>query len=331
MFSRQMAVMVATGGLLLGSSLWAAGKLSGKIALDGSSTVFPIAEAAADAFRKVEPAVRVTVGQSGTGGGFKKFAAGQTDISNASRPIKPEEASAAAGNKVQFIELPIAYDGLTFVVNKENTWCDTLTVAELKRMFVVDAEGGRQAPPKVQTWRDVRPDWPAEPIKFYIPGTDSGTFDYAREVLADKGQAIRSDVSASEDDNVLVQGVAGTRVAIGFFGVAFYEENIDKLKAVKIDGGKGPVEPTVQTIREGTYSPFSRPLFIYVNAGSVRRPEVDTFVRFYLANAADFCEEVGYVPLPEEIYERVTAHYKARRTGTLFGQSSRGSLSDLYK
>ena len=269
-------------------------KLSGEVKIDGSSTVFPITEAVAEEFRAVYPDVKVPIGVSGTGGGFKKFAANETDISNASRPIKDGEAEAAKANGVEYIELLVAYDGLSVLVNPANTWVDSLTVEELQKIWGPDST--------VKTWKDVRAEWPAEEIKLYAPGTDSGTFDYFTEEINGKSGAIRPDFIGSEDDNVLVQGIAGDKNALGFFGFAYYVENMDKLKGVKIDNGNGAVEPTFDTIKDGSYAPLSRPIFIYVKKASLERPEVKAFVTFYLETAKDILKEVGYVALPDEGY-----------------------------
>ncbi|MFZ4749701.1 MAG: PstS family phosphate ABC transporter substrate-binding protein [Phycisphaerales bacterium] len=301
--------------------------LKGAIKVDGSSTVYPITEAIAEEFNKVASKVRVTVGISGTGGGFKRFCAGEIDISDASRPIKKSEADGAGKASVEFVELPIAYDGLTIVVNPKNTWCTSLTVDQIKKIY--SASGG------VKTWKDIDPSWPEKAIKVYSPGTDSGTFDYFKEVTVGKDGSIRSDMSVSEDDNVLVRGVSGDEAAIGFFGCAYYFENKDKVKAIAVDGGKGAVPVSVESIENGSYAPFSRPLFIYVNKKSAERAEVDAFVDFYLKNAATLVGEVGYVKLPEAIYAKVGKNWDDRRTGTQFsdaeGKAVTGSLADIYK
>ncbi|MFT9497612.1 PstS family phosphate ABC transporter substrate-binding protein, partial [Anaerosolibacter sp.] len=269
-------------------------KLSGEIKIDGSSTVFPVTEAVAEEFRAINPDVKIPVGVSGTGGGFKKFAAKETDISDASRPIKDKEAEAAKANGVEYIELSVAYDGLSVLVNPENTWVESLSVEELNKIWAPDST--------VKTWKDVRPEWPAEEIKFYAPGTDSGTFDYFTEAINGESGAIRADFTASEDDNVLVQGIAGDKNALGFFGFAYYEENKDKLKVVKIDNGNGAIEPTFDTIKDGSYSPLSRPIFIYVSKEALARPEVKEFVTFYLESAKELVPQVGYVAMPDEMY-----------------------------
>jgi phosphate transport system substrate-binding protein len=329
-----MYMQNATGLVILGSAMISLGAmaqttdLKGSIKIDGSSTVYPITEAVAEEFKKEARDVRVTVGISGTGGGFKKFTVGETDISDASRPIKKTETDLASQNGIEFIELPVAYDGLSLVVNKANTWVDNLTIDEVKKIFT--ESGG------AKTWKDVRPTWPDKAIKIYAPGTDSGTFDYFKEVVAGDKGAIRSDMSVSEDDNVLVKGVSGEENAIGFFGCAYYFENKDKLKIVPIVNPKTnqAVTPTHQTIEEGTYAPFSRPLFIYVSVKSADRPEVQAFVNFYLQNAPELVDEVGYVRLPKSVYDKAKANFKNRRTGTQFmnaaGESIHGPVTSIY-
>jgi len=270
-------------------------KLTGAIQIDGSSTVFPVSEAVGEEFQKVNPEVRVTVGVSGTGGGFKRFTVGETDISDASRPIKDSEAAAAKEKGIEYIELPVAYDGLSVIVNKDNDWVDKLTVEELKKIWEPDS--------KITKWNQIRPNWPDKEIKLYGPGTDSGTFDYFTEEINGKAQASRSDYNASEDDNVLVQGMEGDRYSLGYFGYAYYVENKDKLKVVPIDAGKGAIAPSEQTINDGTYSPLSRPIFIYVNKTALKRPEVYEFVKYYVTEAPKLVPEVGYVALPEKMYK----------------------------
>ena len=302
-------------------------RMRGTIMVDGSSTVYPITEAVAEEFSAEAPRVKTTVGISGTGGGFKRFAAGETDISDASRAIKAKEADACTSNSIEFIELPVAYDGLTIVLNKKNDWVDYLTVDELKKIFLADSG--------VDSWNQVRDGWPDTPIKIYSPGTDSGTFDYFKEVVAGKTGSIRSDIQVSEDDNVLVRGVGGDTASIGFFGCAYYFENADKLKACPIQNSAGEkVLPSKKTIESGQYNPFSRPLFIYVSVKSIERPEVEGFVAFYLENAGDMAEEVGYVRLPEVIYDRCRANVENRRTGTQFtkdGEKVQGPLPSVYQ
>lgn len=270
-------------------------RLSGDIVIDGSSTVAPISEAVAEEFMKLHPGVRVTVGVSGSSGGFKKFVKGEIDIADASRPIKESEREAAAGLGIQAIELPVAYDGLSVLVNPANDFAACMTVEELKRIW----EPGSQ----ITHWNQVRPEWPAEPIKLYGPGTDSGTFEYFTEAIVGEAKKSRPDYVASEDDNTLVQGIAGDRYALGYFGYAYYAENTDKLKLVAIDGGDGCVAPSEQTINDGTYKPLSRPIFIYPSSKSLERPEVKEFVKFYLTEGRPLVSEVGYVQLPASMYE----------------------------
>lgn len=265
------------------------GKQSGKIAIDGSSTVYPITMAIAEEFRNEQPDVEVSVAMSGTGGGMKKFTAGEIDICDASRTIKQEEIDKAKANGIEYIELEVAYDGISVVVNKDNTWADTITVEELNKIWAKDSQ--------VKTWKDVNSSWPAEPIKLYGPGTDSGTFEFFTEAINKKAKESRTDYTPSEDDNVLVQGIAGDKDAMGYFGFAYYEENTDKLKVLKIDAGKGPVEPTFDTIKDKSYDPLSRPLYIYVNKAKLDQPQVKEFINFYLETAESIAKEVGYIPL----------------------------------
>jgi phosphate transport system substrate-binding protein len=283
------------------------------VKIDGSSTVYPITEAVAEDFQNARRgAVQVTVGLSGTGGGFKKFCAGETDISNASRPIKPEEQQKCKAAGINYIELPIAYDALTVVVNKQNTWASSMTVAELKKMWEPAAQG------KIANWSQVRSGWPNAPLKLFGPGADSGTFDYFTEAIVGEAKKSRTDYLPSEDDNVLVQGVSRDKNAIGYFGFAYYEENKDKLKAVAIDGGKGAVMPSPTTVENGTYQPLSRPLFIYVSSKAVQRPEVKQFVEYYLNNAAKLSKEVGYVALPSQAYQLAMNNFKGNKMGSVF-------------
>lgn len=268
--------------------------LTGTVRLDGSSTVFPISEAVAEEFQGLHQGVRVTVGSSGTGGGFSKFMAGETDINNASRPVKAEEIEQGKSTGVDYLALEVAYDGLSVVVNPANTFVDSLTLAELKKIW----EPGST----VDSWNDVRPEWPDKPLHLYGAGTDSGTFDYFTEVVVGSTGAARPDYTASENDNILVQGVAGDEGGLGFFGFAYYEASASQLKLVPIDGGNGPVAPTPATINDGTYSPLSRPLFIYVSKASAARPEVRAFIEFYLDNAPALATDVGYIPLPADEY-----------------------------
>lgn len=322
---------VAGAAVALAAGTPAQAELAGEIKIDGSSTVYPITQFVAETFNELNEKVNIAVGFSGTGGGMKKFAAGETDISNASRPIKAKEAKALAEAGIDFIEIPVAYDGLSIVVNKNNTWAKSLTVDQLKKMFLASNKG------KTKTWKDVNPEWPAIEIKMYIPGTDSGTFDYFKEVVVGKTEdAIRDDVSESEDDNVLVTGIVNDRGAIGFFGAAYYFANKDKLRAVPIVNKAGKaVAPTAETIESGNYNPFSRPLFIYVKKSSLERPEVKAFIDFYLADAGDFSEEVGYVALPGKVYDRAEANVKNKKTGTQYldaeGNKVEGAVTEVYK
>jgi len=292
------AVMVAViaGGLAYWYYVIAtAPKLIGTIEIDGSSTVYPITAAVAEEFQNVNPDVRVNVGISGTGGGFKRFTVGEIEISDASRPITTSEAQTAQQNGIEYIEFRVALDGLSVVVNSHNTWVDYMTVQELNMTWRPGSA--------VTKWSDIRSNWPSEPIHLYGPGTDSGTFDYFTEVIVGEAGASRPDYTASEDDNILVQGVAGDAYALGYFGYAYYAENTDKLKIVPIDSGSGPVTPSDQTINSGQYVPLSRPLFIYVNKESLERAEVKAFVRFYMENGEQLVAEVGYTPLPASVYQ----------------------------
>ena len=282
--------------------------LEGIVKVDGSSTVFPITEAVAEEFGKVHPKVRVTVGISGTGGGFKKYVMGEIDINDASRLIKSKEIKKAKENKIDYIELPVAYDGLSVVLNNDNDFVDYLTVDELNSIWKAEST--------IKTWKDLRPEWPDQKIKLYGPGTDSGTFDYFKEAIIGKKNNIRSDFTKSEDDNVLVQGVSGSKYAMGFFGYAYYAENQSKLKVAPIDGGNGAVIPTPETINNGSYTPLSRPIFIYVNPESTKRNEVDVFVEFYLENSSQLSSEVGYIPLPSNLLEKAKNRYKNKVTGS---------------
>jgi phosphate transport system substrate-binding protein len=304
--------------------------LSGQVTADGSSTVFPITEAAAKKFSGKHPKVKVTVGMKGTGGGFKVFTAGESDISDASRPITTAEFDQCKKNGVKFIELPIAYDGLTVVVNPKNTFVEQLTIDDLKKIFRDDM--------KAKTWKEVNPEWPDEIITIFAPGTNSGTFDYFKEILIAKDEkvGIRGDMSASENDSILVNGVAGDEHAIGFFGAAYYFSNKDKLKAVNIvdPHTQKAVAPTKETIESGEYAPFGRPLFIYISLSALDRLEVEEFVDFYLNNAGELASEVRYVPLPADIYKTARERFDKRETGTCYldkeGNKRSGSLAEVY-
>lgn len=304
--------------------------LAGSIKINGSSTVLPISNAVQERFNEQYPEVTISVDGAGTGNGFEEFQAKKTDISDASRPIKPGELEKCKENGVTFIELPIAYDGLTIVVNPKNDWVDTLTIDQLKKIFV-----GADA---AKNWSDVDPSWPEEPINIYAPGTGSGTYDYFHEVVIGKSDAeLRDDMNLNEDDNILVTGVAGNEYSIGFFGVAYYEESKDKLKAVQIVNPKDDKAylPTSENIASGSYAPFSRPLFIYVSTASLARAEVKTFVDYYMNNASELCEKVGYVRLPAEIIEKGKENLENEVSGTHYidseGSSRSGALSDIFK
>jgi phosphate transport system substrate-binding protein len=285
-----VGIIAACGGGEGGS-----GAESSEILIDGSSTVFPISQAVAEEFRVDRPEVQIPVGISGTGGGFKRFVEGEIDIADASRPIKDSESAQAAANGVEFTEFTIAYDGLSIVINKSNDFATCLTVAELKQIW----EPGSS----VDNWNEVRSEFPDKPLRLYGPDTDSGTFDYFTAAINDKEDASRADYTASSDDNVLVQGVSGDQGAMGYFGFAYYTENSEILNVVSVDSGDGCVGPSVTTINDGSYAPLSRPMFIYVNNASLERTEVRDFIEYYMNNAAELAEEVGYVGLSEADYQ----------------------------
>ena len=285
-------LLAACGGAEAGSGTGEAGALSGTIQIDGSSTVAPLSEAAAEMFQEENPGVRVVVGTSGTGGGFEKFCAGTTDVSDASRPIKDEEAALCEKNGISYEEIVVANDGLAVVVNPANDWADCLTLDQLKAIWGPDSTA--------KTWKDVDPSFPAEPLKLFGPGTDSGTFDYfTGEVNGEEG-ASRTDYQPSEDDNFIVQGIQGAKGATGYFGLSYVEENPDAVKAVAVDGGDGCVEPSAETVLDGTYTPLGRPLFIYASSDLVARPEGRAFLEFYIENDETIAEQALYIPLSEE-------------------------------
>lgn len=305
-----------------GNNEGAEGELAGNIQIDGSSTVYPITEAVAEEFRAEAPDVRVTVGVSGTGGGFKKFTRGDIDVVDASRQIKPSEDSLAQANGISYVELPVAYDGLTVVVNPENDWVKDITLEELKKIWEPAAQG------TITRWNQIRPEWPDREIHLYGPGVESGTYDYFTEAIVGESGASRGDYTASEDDNVLVQGVSTDPNALGFFGYAYYEENQDKLKVVPVDdqndsNGQGAILPTLETVKDGTYAPLSRPLFIYVNSKASARPEVVEFVNFYLDNAPTLSQEVGYIPMPAEMYQEQKQKFEQFAKGTSAPQAQK--------
>lgn len=301
--------------------------LAGDIAIDGSSTVFPITEAVAEEFGKLTNGkVRITVGVSGTGGGFKKFCNGETQVSDSSRPIKSSEVSLCAAGGVEYIEIPVAIDGLTVMVNRDNAFVRCLTVAELNKMWAPEAEG------VVTDWNQVRADWPADKMELYAPGVDSGTFDYFTDTVNGESGASRGDFTASEDDNVLVTGIAGSRNGIGYFGYAYYVENKERLQAVAIDGGNGCVMPTDAAINDGSYAPLSRPLFIYVRKDAAQTPHIAEFIRYFLgAEGQQLAAEVGYIPFPQAVYDLALAKFENGTTGPAFGGDNplEGSVEEI--
>jgi phosphate transport system substrate-binding protein len=304
-----------TGSALAVLTMSASTTFAQVVKIDGSSTVYPVTEAVAEEFQKANKGLKVTVGVSGTGGGFKKFCRGETDISNASRPISASEMADCKKVGVEYYELPVAFDALTVVINPRNTWLRQATVAELKKMWEPAAQG------KITRWNQVNPTWPDQPIKLFGAGSDSGTFDYFTEAIVGRSKSSRGDFTASEDDNVLVQGVAGDVNAIGYFGYAYYAENTSKLKALPIveKEGKPAVAPNEQTVLNGTYQPLARPIFIYVNAKSIAKPEVKRFIDFYMTQGAKMAKEVKYVPLPAEAYKVALDHIAKGKKGTVFG------------
>ncbi len=304
---------------LVGISITSNAYTAETVKVDGSSTVYPITEAVAEEFQGIEKGkTRVTVGISGTGGGFKKLCNSETDIADASRPIKPSEVELCKKKGIEYIELPVAYDGLAIMVNPKNNWVDHITVKELKKLWEPAAQK------KITKWNQIRPNWPNKEIHLYGAGVDSGTYDYFTEAIVGTEHASRGDYTSSEDDNVLVQGIATDVLALGFSGVAYYEHNKESLKLVPVDdentaNGKGPVLPTYDNVTKGLYQPLSRPLFIYVNKKSSERPEIIRFVEFYLKNAAQLTKEVGYIALPDRAYDLALKRFTGRKTGSVFG------------
>ncbi len=300
------------------------------IAIDGSSTVFPISEAMAEEFQK-KSQTRVTVAASGTGGGFKKFCSKEIAIAGASRPIKPTEVDACRKHRVDYIELPVAYDGIAIVVHRDNTWATSMTVAELRKLWRPEAQG------QVKTWADIRPGFPAEEIHLFGAGVDSGTYDYFTKAIVGEEHKSRGDYTSSEDDNVLVRGISTDKLALGFFGYAYYEENKEVLKLLAIDdgdetNGAGPIAPSVRSIEDGTYQPLARPIFLYVNRTQAERKEVQDLVHFYLGEGTHLVREVGYIALPASTYGLAKARFDARTTGSVFhgsGSKVGVSLTDL--
>lgn len=271
---------------------------SNEIKIDGSSTVFPITEAVAEEYRSQAPNIRVTVGFSGTGGGFQKFVRGETDINNASREIQSGEVEKAKANDIDYLELSVAYDGLAVVVNPQNDWVDHFTLEELEKIWEPSAQG------EIMQWSDIREEWPDQDLQLYGPGVASGTFDYFTKVIVGESGSSRGDFTASEDDNVLVQGVSSDEGALGFFGLAYYEENKNQLRLVPVKNERGEVvEPTMQSISDDSYSPLSRPLFIYVRKDAAQKEYVQDFVNFYLNNAPELAKDIGYIPMPDSVYQ----------------------------
>ncbi len=305
--------------------------LSGTVKVDGSSTVFPVSEAMAEEFQKATGGkVRVTVGISGTGGGFKKFCAGETDVSDASRPILSAEAETCKAAGIQWVEAPVAFDGLSVVVSPRNTFVESMKVSELRKMWEPAAQG------TITKWNQIRPEWPDRTFHLYGAGPDSGTFDYFTDAINGKEKASRGDYTASEDDNVLVQGVSNDPDALGYFGYAYYVENRGKLKLVKIDAekGAGPIAPSPETIQSGAYAPLSRPIFVYPKVAALGRPEVMGFMQFYLDTRNNkLIKDTGYIPFPENAYRQIWDRVSAKRTGSVFGGvSTQGvKLEDLLK
>jgi phosphate transport system substrate-binding protein len=295
--------------------------LSGEIIIDGSSTVYPITELAMQQFAEIAPNVRIQLGVSGTGGGFKKFCAGITDISDASRPIKPDESEICRANGIEFVEIPVAFDGISVIVNPENRWVQCMTVDELKQMWAPDSEG------KIVTWKQIRADWPDQPFKLYAPGIDSGTHDYFTAAIVGKEDASRNDYIGSEDDYILMQRVIEEKNGIAYVGFAYYQEYTDKVGVVAVNGGNGCVSPSIETITNGTYTPLARPLFIYVRNDRLDRPEVEAFVTFYIDNAADLVQAARYIPLPPRVYELVKQRVVKRTTGSVFSEGIQVGVS----
>ncbi|MFP5274354.1 PstS family phosphate ABC transporter substrate-binding protein [Coleofasciculus sp.] len=315
--------LIATATALLGACSQVQSQSPQPIQIDGSSTVYPITKTVAEAFNAMTKApVNVTVGFSGTGGGFNKFCAGETDINNASRPIQTDEMAACKQAGVAYIELPVAFDAITVVVNPENDWVESLTVAELQKIWEPEAQ--RQ----ITQWNQVRESFPQKPLTLYAPGTDSGTFDYFTEAIVGEAGSSRSDYTASEDDEILAQAVNQDPNALGYFGLAYYETHQDTLNAIAVDSGNGAVLPSRQTVEAATYQPLTRPLFIYVNAAAAQKnPALQEFVAFYLENAPEIVSSVGYIPLPEEGYHLANVHFFQNKVGTVFDGKSEFNLT----
>lgn len=310
--------------LLLSASVSIAGIVNAQpvIKIDGSSTVHPITKAVAEEFEDAKKdTVKVTVDISGSGGGFKKFCRGEIDIANASRPILKSEMAACKNAHVQYVEIPVAFDALTVAINPANTWSTTMTLAELKKLWEPAAQG------KITKWNQINPAWPDEAFKLYGADADSGTFDYFTEAIVGKARSSRSDFTESENDNVLVNGVAGNKNGLGFFGFAYYIENQNKVTAVAINNGKGGILPSAETVENGSYQPLSRPIFIYVNIKSAEKPEVREFIEFYMKNALLLVKEVKLFPLPPKAYATMMEHFNKKRVGTVFNGVSAVGLT----
>lgn len=300
------------------------------IKVDGSSTVYPITEAVAEEYQKENSDVKVTVGIAGTGGGFKKFCNKETDISDASRPIKSTEAEACAAKDIEYIELPIAFDGLSVMVNPENDWVKDMTVTELKMLWEPEAQE------KITKWNQIRSTFPNEEIHLFGPGVDSGTFDYFTGAIVGEEGKSRGDYTASEDDNVLVQGISTDKYALGYFGVAYYEQNKDKLKLIAIDdeddtNGEGAILPEYNNVADGTYQPLARPIFIYVSTQALEKAEVKNFVDYYLTNGGTLSKEVGYIALPDEVSNLVKNKFADKKTGSVYADGAKGTIKELLE
>jgi phosphate transport system substrate-binding protein len=318
LFNSNMSVaLVASGSLFICVAGIGVGN-AGTIRIDGSSTVYPITEAVAEDFQIAKRGkARVTVGISGTGGGFKKFCRGEVDITNASRPIMQKEMDKCKKAGIKYVEMPVAFDALTIAINPKNNWSKTITVAELKKMWEPAAQN------KINNWNQINPAWPNTKFKLYGAGADSGTFDYFTEAIVGKSKSSRGDFTASEDDNVLVQGVSRDKNGLAFFGFAYYVENKKRLNAAAIDAGNGGVLPSYETVANGSYQPLSRPIFIYVNVKAAKRPEVRQFVNFYMTKGPALVEEVKYFPLPKAVYSLNLENLDKKKVGTVFGGESK--------
>lgn len=321
---RLLAAAALLCGCTTGCLTWSS--TAPRIQVDGSSTIYPIMEAVAEEFGKEHREVQITVGISGTGGGFKKFCSGEVDITDASRPIRPVEIETCDANDITYIEVPVAFDGLSVVVSPRNRWAYDITVDELQRMWEPRAQN------TILRWNQIRPSWPDQPLNLFGAGVDSGTYDYFTAAVVGTEHSSRGDYTSSEDDNVLVQGIMSDENAIGFLGFAYYDQNRDRLRALGVDdevadNGRGAVLPSPETVQNGTYQPLSRPLFVYVRNESLQRPQVHDFVRFILTRGGPLVAEVGYIPFPDPLYQLVWERVASRRTGTLFGHGSQVGVS----